>query len=636
MLFELIHKRTMSQKIFPTKITKWNILLVAIIVVSAVINLIWIIKNKTAPSGNGLTDLFPAINFYLDVAQGNTPVHRLFAAPVSIVNLEHFFKTLGEYIRYSFFIYPPLAPLSYSLTYFIFGLNSHLELTVNIVYFSLALWALYNIGKIILDERAGILAVFVFSTFPGVIVKTRQVYSEFIVMCLIPLVFLFLLRTDLFRNRKYSILFGLSLGIIALAKWEFLLAFLAPFVLYLSYSILFLRNNDIRSPETRTLFVNLTTSLLLAGVVSLTWYGVGFQDAYWRVFCNDADKVLLSTQDVSVTPDWFIYKISHYSIELANGLMHFFYFCLFILSTLFIIRNFFYRESVLFKKSQFPFIFFIAIWILVPYTVLSFMKAQHSSHILIILPAAALVISLGVLSCRNSYLQRFFISLMLVYGVCAYAQSFVPIKPFDSVNIIRLKVTPKRDQGLELANYNPIKPFDYVNIIRLRVPPKWNLGLELANDDPNFLFAFEGRRLYKPDERSWRYEEIISFIQHDSRTLGRKPLVYFLGLPFEEFSVFTLQYYNLLTGFTLFIEPRGNDKSESPPDRSKFDYAAILSNKKISEQNLEELLATSYNVDPKNHKTDLFKNEFFYKFSLIQEFLLPNGAKIYVYKRNTT
>lgn len=594
----------MARNMFINRVTRPHIFLVAIIMICAVINISWIVRNKTAPTGNGLTDLFPAINFYLDVSHNNTPAQVLLTTPMNFTGIGHFFKILSEYIRYSFFIYPPWAPLSYSFTYFIFGLNSHLELTVNILYFSLALWALYSIGRMIVDERVGLLTVFIFSTFPGVIVKTRQIYSEFFMMCLMPLVFLFLLKTDLFRKRKYSVLFGISLGIMALTKWEFILTFLAPFILYLFYSFYSLRKSVGDLSGRSAFFVNLLVSIFIAIMISLLWYYVGFQDVYWRIFCYDADSVMPSLK-ANLPPSWLSYKINYYLISLANGGVHFFYFCFFILTSLFVISNVFFKKAFLSIKIKFFWILFIGLWILVPYFLLSFITARNLSHALVILPAAALVISLGVLGCRNIFLRRLLIGLIIIYGVCAYARSFVIIKPLDFINSIRLTMTPNG-----------------------------NLRLELVKLNHPLVFAWEGKRLYEPDERDWKYKEIISFIQQDSRSLGRKPLVYFLGPPIEEFTVFTLQYYNLLTGFSFFLEPRGNDKSEGPPDRSRFDYVAILNNKKVTDRMLDELLVLAYNVDYKNHKIDLFRKEFFQKFSYIREFSLPNGSQIYIYKRN--
>jgi len=451
----------------------------------------------------------------------------------------------------------------------------------------------------------GFLAAFIFSTFPGVIVKTRQIFSEFMLACLIPLVFFFLLEADFFRNRKYSVLFGISLGVVALAKWEFPLAFFAPFMLYIFYSFFSLKKSGIHFREAAIPSIHLFLSISIATIVALPWYGVGFQDAYWRIFCYDREKVIL-LNNVILSWQWFIHKISFYLLAVANGGIHFFYFSLFALSILFVTLSLLDKETFLPMRRRFFYLLFLGLWILVPYFLLSFMALQKLPHALVILPPVALVISLGVISRRNHYLRRSLIGLILVYGVCAYARPFVTIKPFDLINSIRLEVTPDGKLGLGLVN--------------LKHP---------------LVFAWEGKRLYKPDERDWKVKEIIAFIQQDSHTLGHKPLVYFLGPHIEEFNVFVLQYYNLLTGFTFFLEPRGNDKSQYPPDRSRFDYVVIFSNEKISGEILDTLLATSYNVDPQNQKTDLFRKEFFQKFTFIRDFSMPPGSKIYIYKRNS-
>jgi 4-amino-4-deoxy-L-arabinose transferase-like glycosyltransferase len=265
----------------------------------------------------------------LDYAQQNTPLHTLFYSPESYASFSHFLKELGDYIRYSFFIYPPLPPLSYALTYFIFGLNSHLELSINILYLITGLWAIYGLGRRIFDERAGFLAAFVFATFPGIIVKTRHICCEFMLACLIPLVFLFLLQTDFFRNRKYSILFGASLGVMALAKWEFPLTFLAPFILYLFYSFFSLRETTLKSSGMVLPFANLLLSIFIATIIALPWYGVAIPDIYYRIFGGE-EKVLLS-HNFGIFWNWLIQQISFYLLEL---------------DTLFLFHRIYFKRSI--------------------------------------------------------------------------------------------------------------------------------------------------------------------------------------------------------------------------------------------------------------------------------------------------
>ncbi|PIQ84905.1 MAG: hypothetical protein COV73_06420, partial [Candidatus Omnitrophica bacterium CG11_big_fil_rev_8_21_14_0_20_43_6] len=153
-----------------------------------------------------------------------------------ILNLPEHCSIDDNYIFYQFNIYPPLVPASFALFYFLFGLHTGMELLVNTIYLVCAMLAIYGIGRKISNEKVGVLAVFIFSSFPGVISYSRFIFAEFNLMCLIAISLFFLLKTEFFTSRRYSIIFGIFLGLTALTKWEFPLTMLAPCCLYLIYS----------------------------------------------------------------------------------------------------------------------------------------------------------------------------------------------------------------------------------------------------------------------------------------------------------------------------------------------------------------------------------------------------------------
>ena len=170
-------------------------LLFLIILLAVISNFTWLLLDKQPPEGNGLQDLLPAIEFYHYLKDNG--ITSFFKAPL-------------------FAVYPPLVPWSYALFYLIFGTAMQLELMVNSIYLGIMLLSVYGIGKYMASEKVGLLASFIVSSFPSVIALSRLIYAEFNLMCLTTLTVYLLLKSEYITSRKYSVLLGISLALVAL------------------------------------------------------------------------------------------------------------------------------------------------------------------------------------------------------------------------------------------------------------------------------------------------------------------------------------------------------------------------------------------------------------------------------------
>lgn len=127
---------------------------------------------------------------------------------------------------------PPLPWLPAVLLYRLFGLSTDVALMSNSFYIAILLFSVYGIGKRLYGPAVGLLSSFLVSTYPLLFNLSRTLYPDLSLTAMVALNIYFLLRADRFRDRLNSLLFGLTLGLGILTKWQFL-AFVAGPVVYL-------------------------------------------------------------------------------------------------------------------------------------------------------------------------------------------------------------------------------------------------------------------------------------------------------------------------------------------------------------------------------------------------------------------
>jgi len=126
---------------------------------------------------------------------------------------------------------PPLLFFSAVVFYRLFGLSTDVALMSNSLYWALLLFSTYGIGKRIYDRSVGLLAAFLVSTFPLIFSLSRTSYFDFALAAMVSLSIYLLLLTDGFRDRGYSLLLGISLGLGMLMKQSFIAFLIAPLAL---------------------------------------------------------------------------------------------------------------------------------------------------------------------------------------------------------------------------------------------------------------------------------------------------------------------------------------------------------------------------------------------------------------------
>lgn len=158
----------------------------------------------------------------------------------------------------------PLLPFLASVVFPIFGVNEDFATMMNIPFLFILILSTYKIGEKIFNKTAGFLAAFLVSMYPIIFGLSRHFGSDIALISLITLSMYFLLSSEKFRNKKYSILLGITCLVGMLVSIFFIVYFIVPLV-YLIFASF--RKNT----EKKRIF-NFTIFFLLSFFIPIFFY----------------------------------------------------------------------------------------------------------------------------------------------------------------------------------------------------------------------------------------------------------------------------------------------------------------------------------------------------------------------------
>ena len=119
--------------------------------------------------------------------------------------------------------YPPLGNIVSSLLAALFGFSVLGARLSQMFFVGVLLLSTYALGKGAFDWRVGLASAFFAVTNPLAAYFGHEYFLDVPLAAMVTLSLHFLFRSDRFRSHRYSLLFGLALGLAALAKWTFVL-----------------------------------------------------------------------------------------------------------------------------------------------------------------------------------------------------------------------------------------------------------------------------------------------------------------------------------------------------------------------------------------------------------------------------
>ena len=194
------------------------ILLTILLLFHATNNYIWLKKDTLPPGWDQAAHLILSLEYF----------HALTTPSLDVI------PRLFSVSNY----YPPLFHISASPFYLLFGTSDDIACMSAIIFLGILIFSTYGIGKRIYNRNTGLLSAFLVSMYPIIFGETREYLIDIPVVAMVALSIYVLLLSNNFKNKRYSILFGITLGLGMLTKWTFIFFIIGPFcyVLFRSFT----------------------------------------------------------------------------------------------------------------------------------------------------------------------------------------------------------------------------------------------------------------------------------------------------------------------------------------------------------------------------------------------------------------
>lgn len=349
----------------------------------------------------GFNNYYLIKNYYYLPLYGDEPLHLMHAFNFYRILNDHslsFWRKFLTFLNYRN-VYPPLYYFLTAILCKFIGFSRLNATMINLIFFFIALMSIYLIAfKITANRNVGLFSVFLFSMFPLVYGMSRLYMLDFALTAIVSFTFYSLINSEEFLNKKWSIIFALSLAISCLIKWTALIFIISPFF------YLFLKN--IKKQPLRRL-QNVLFSLLIFMVFSGLWYFKHkdhLPNLWWIKWPNPK------------FPFYTFKGILYYLKSFYWGISFFTFFS-------FIVAIFFFVRSRLKYK---PVVYF---WIIVPYVIFTLFDNKLARFLLPVYPALALIIAAGINEIKWLKIKKAFIIAVVFWGIIQYFLiSYVPEK----------------------------------------------------------------------------------------------------------------------------------------------------------------------------------------------------------------
>jgi len=289
-------------------------------------------------------------------------------------------------------IRPGFVPTLLVPLYALFGLGDDVGLIVNVLALCALLYATYRLGEVMSGPMAGILSAMTLASYPIVVGLSHILLVEMTMMALVALSMLALWKSDGFRNRRLSLLFGLCLGLGLMCKVFYVVFVVGPLAVVALGPCL---TRDGRSLMPWRRLLNLALALAVAACVVAPWYVPNLRILIGRSIDAAVGQEAgpYGPQDPLSWSNLVGYSVRFIgtSISLAGGL-------LFVAGTALLAISLTRRSasSLAEKRATVLQITYLGSCIIVGYCLFSCINNQDPKHVTGILPAFACLSGLGL------------------------------------------------------------------------------------------------------------------------------------------------------------------------------------------------------------------------------------------------
>jgi len=323
----------------------------------------------------------------------------------------------------------PLPPYITAVLLFLFGKQqvANVILVANLLYLALALLLTWKIGEYIADRQTGLLAAVLLSLYPAMYGLSRLYgQGEYAVIVAAAFNIYCLLRSRRFTDLKWSLLYGVSVGIGLLTKDTFIAFFAGP-LLYIAASAL-------KEKRELTVYANIVAALFIGAIMAMPHY------ARKEILAKVAHELISEN-----TGPWYRFEnLKIFTIGLSDELLSPPFFLAFLFGLWHFLQNYKKRD----EKAA------LLLWFLVPWLVLVFMPHRKMTEYSVpYLPAIALMSAAGLSSVKTAFRKYIFCALA-VLALVQYADFSYGAGPGLYKRQLRIKLRGHYDKILYYYHLN--------------------------------------------------------------------------------------------------------------------------------------------------------------------------------------
>lgn len=304
--------------------------------------------------------------------------------------------------------WPPFGYLVSQPLYALFGVGTDVTVFTTTIFFGLLIAFTYLLGRRLYGVAGGVLAAFILSFYPILFMLARTYYQDVALAAMTTVTFYLMLRSEAFSNRRYGLLFGLSLGLTGLTKQAFITFIIGPLAVSVGMALasagaagwreLFAwrpgRQMASRGAGLATRLLNMLLAAGLALLILVPWYQHNIALFFWqtddvRTAANFGDKPLW----------WYLGKFDETLLIWPWALA--------IVGLLTALRHP--------RRHWLPLVWFLSASIIYP-----LVTRQHMRHMLPVLPALALLTAQWIVALQRVWLRRALVTATVIIQITMF------------------------------------------------------------------------------------------------------------------------------------------------------------------------------------------------------------------------
>lgn len=314
---------------------------------------------------------------------------------------------LYNFLRSDFFAYPPFFHIIGAMLHLFDSphLPFHTIYLTSSLFFIVLILSVYKLGQELFNKELGLFAAIILSFFPVIYKYSRHFNDGIAAIAMVSLSTYCLLSTKGFTRRKFSILFGVTLGLGMLTKETFLIFIFFPWAFVTSRTLFFNKARNARKISNLLLAMTIGISIV---IISNHYHYLIFdvtarKDIYFKVFYP---RIQGSSEWRNVLDS----KAFFYFEFIQNKLLTNFFTSLFLLSLV----------SLLLSKVPKLNKFFFILWLLFPIVCLTILPLKNSRYITSLLVPMAIISAYGLSNIRGDIIKLIVIICIMVFGLTQY------------------------------------------------------------------------------------------------------------------------------------------------------------------------------------------------------------------------